>query len=269
MRAWVCVFLLAAPGLFGAATAEESPRRSRAASCERSTSEDSVASLSPAGEIGLRSGRKVRLLDVRLPADGEDLERSLAWLRTLVGRRVSVAALSGGADRWGRHAADVALVDEPAPIDLAERLVAEGFVFVDATERAALCRPELLAAEDRARGRRAGLWASERHRPISAQDMTRLTAQIGHYALVEGVVRSVGERPQRVYLNFGRDWKTDLTITIPKRTWAILQERGLSATTLKGQHVRARGVLDEWQGVAVEIMAADMLELVSRDGARP
>jgi hypothetical protein len=82
-------------------------------------------------------------------------------------------------------------------------------------------------------------------------------------------VRSVGERRARTYLNFGRDWKEDLTITIPKRTWAALGERGLSAASLKGKRIRARGMLEEWQGVAMEITAADMLEVLGQDNTRP
>ena len=64
-------------------------------------------------------------------------------------------------------------------------------------------------------------------------------------------------------------WNQDLTITIPKRTWAILRERGLSAAALKGKRVTARGVLEEWQGVAMEIAAADMLEVLGQDITPP
>ena len=126
-----------------------------------------------------------------------------------------------------------------------------------------------LATEQRARTRRLGVWRSDRHRPVAAHDLTRLQGLIGRFALVEGVVRSVGERRERTYLNFGHDWKQDLTITIPKRTWAILRQRGLSAAALKGKRIRARGMLEEWQGVAMEIAAADVLEVLGHDSTRP
>jgi hypothetical protein len=169
----------------------------------------------------------------------------------------------------GPVSADVVLLDEPIPIDVAGLLVSEGFAIVDAGGRNMLCRPELLAAEQRARARGVGLWASDRYRPVSANDVTRLRGLIGRFALVEGVVRSVGERREQTYLNFGRDWKRDLTVTIPKRTWATLRERGVSAASLKGKRVRARGVLEEWQGVAVEITAPDMLEVLGQELTRP
>ena len=81
-------------------------------------------------------------------------------------------------------------------------------------------------------------------------------------------VRSIGERRERTYLNFGPDWKSDMTIIIPKRTWALMREQGLSAAALRGRRVRARGVLDEWQGVAMEIAAADMLEVLGQEPRR-
>jgi endonuclease YncB( thermonuclease family) len=244
------------------------PRARAAASCDRSPTEDAVQSVSAAGELTLTSGRTVKLLDIRFPADDAGLARALAWLRSLAGRRVAAAPV-GSTDRWGRVAADVVLLDDGGPIDVAELLVGEGFAIVDAGERDALCRPPLLAREAQARSRRIGLWADARFRPVPAHDIERLRALIGQFALVEGRVRGVGERRERTYLNFGPDWKTDFTITIPKRTWAVLRERGVSAASLKGARVRARGIIEEWQGVALEITAADMLEVPGDDHARP
>jgi hypothetical protein len=88
----------------------------------------------------------------------------------------------------------VSLLDEPAAIVLAELLVGEGFAIVDAGQRSMLCRPELLGQEQPARGRRVGLWTSDRYRPVAASDLGRLREMISRFALVEGVVRSVGER---------------------------------------------------------------------------
>lgn len=262
--ALACIALL----LSGAASAQEPAARPPAAApCERSVSEDAVASVSAGGELLLASGRTIKLLDLRLPPEDES-GAPLASLRSLAGRRVAVAALAGAADRWNRIAADVALLDEAAPADLAERLLDDGLAMVDAGDRRALCRPELLAREERARARRLGIWASGQQ-PIAVNDLARLQGGIGRFALVEGVVRSVGERRERTYLNFGSDWTTDLTITIPKRTWAVITERGLSAAALRGRRVRARGVLEGWQGVAVEIAAPDVLEVLGQELRRP
>lgn len=236
--------------------------------CERSRSDDTIISVLPQGEIGLESGRSIKLLDVRLSADRDDLKQPLAWLSSLVGRRVAINIIGNKPDRWGRLVADLILPDETTPIDVAGLLVAEGFALTDVGDRTFLCRPEFLLQEAQARSRRLGLWARDAYRPFAADDIARLRASIGRFALVEGRVYSIGERRDRTYLNFGTDWSNDFTVIIPKRTWAILSGRGWSAASLKGKHVRIRGVLEEWQGVAVEITAADMLEVLTEERRR-
>ena len=144
MRAQLVLCCLVPLILPGGGLAQGSASRTPASSCERPTSEDAITTISTRGELGLASGRSVRLLDVRLPSEEDEFREPLAWLQSLAGRRIRVAALAV-ADRWGRITADVALLDEPAPIDLAELLVAEGWAMVDAGERNVLCRPELLA----------------------------------------------------------------------------------------------------------------------------
>ncbi len=244
--------------LLSALPAAAQPR----ASCPTETVREVIAGVTERGEIRLAE-RLVRLSDLRLP-EGAPGAQARDWLASHAGKTAQVAAAVP--DRWGRHPASVTVEDETGPLDLARNLVAAGLALVDA--EAALCRPELLALEGRARAAGLGLWASDRYKPVAAADLKRLEALVGRFALVEGRILSVGERRQRTYLNFGRDWKTDLTITIPKPTWAILRERGLTAAALRGRRVRARGVVEEWQGPALTLWAADLLELLDEDPSR-
>jgi endonuclease YncB( thermonuclease family) len=238
------------------------------AACGREAGEDAIVSVAARGEMVVASGRTLTLLDIRLPDENEAFGRARTALQALIGRRVTIAP-AGAPDRWNRIAADVSLLDETATVSLAGRLVDDGLALVDAGERRALCRPELLGREERARAARKGIWASTAHGPVTAAETARLQGLVGHFALVEGVVRSVGERRERTYLNFGPDWATDLTVTIPKRLWATMGERGVSSATLRGRRVRARGLVEEWQGVAVEITAPDMLEVLGQEIRRP
>jgi nuclease-like protein len=229
---------------------------------------DALESVSADGDLKLASGRLVTLEGVRL-ADSEHREPALAWLRAHIGQAVLVAARSRAPDRWGRVPASLALADRPVRLDLAQGLVDQGLALADAGEADALCAPELLALEDSARGQGLGLWAADRYKPASADDSARIRALAGRFALVEGRIRSIGERPQRTYLNFGSDWANDFTITIPKRTWAALRARGLTARALSGRRVRGRGVIEIWRGPTMEIAVPDMLELLDPDRTRP
>lgn len=238
------------------------PAGARAAeNCPARPSADRVGAVTPEGEFRLASGSVARLQDVRLP-EGEHRGTALAWLAGHVGRAVALSA-PGYPDRWGRLRATITPAD--AAPDLAEGLVAAGLALVDAGEADELCRPDLLRTEAEARRRRLGLWSTDRYKPVESTDLAALGAATGRFVLVEGRVRGVGERRSRTYLNFGPDWGTDLTITVPRRTWRIMQERGISAATLKARRVRARGVLEERRGPALEITVPDLLEVL--DGA--
>ena len=122
------------------------------------------------------------------------------------------------------------------------------------------CQPELLALESTARERRLGLWADDRYKPMDVDQPERLRDRIGSFVLVEGRVRSIGERKQRTYLNFGGLWAEDFTIIIPRKTWKQMSDRGMGAEALKGQRIRARGILRPWQGTAFSIVIPDMIE---------
>jgi hypothetical protein len=97
---------------------------------------------------------------------------------------------------------------------------------------------------------------------IQADDVDGLDRKVGRFAIVEGRVISVGERPGRTYLNFGRAGTNAFTVTVPKRSWAMLRRRGISAQTLRGRRVRARGIVEMWRAATIEIVAADMLEIL-------
>jgi endonuclease YncB( thermonuclease family) len=243
-----------------AAEVEERP----SAACARERSTDRIAAVAGRGEIRLASGGIARLAGLRQPeepAHAAAAAAAAALIESFKGNPVEVAA-TGAPDRWGRLPAVVTAATEAGPVDLGRALVAAGLAIVDAGEADRLCPPGLLAAEARARAWGLGLWRGERYKPVAATDLERLKSLAGRFVLVEGRIRSVGERRQRTYLNFGADWTTDLTVTIPKRTWRTMRDRGLTAAGLRGRRVRARGLIEEWQGPAITIMSPEMLEIL-------
>lgn len=223
--------------------------------CARGTIDDVVREVGEDGVLALASGRLLQLADIRLP-EGEAGAPALERLRALAGRPVRVAA-EPAADRWGRHAGEVA----DGPVDVAAGLLDAGLAMVDVGGAAALCRPGLYVREEEARRRRLGLWAPAGERPVWAGDAAAILARKGRFTLIEGRVRSVGERRWRTYLNFGTDWSEDTTVTIPRRAWDALVRQGWSAAGLRGRRVRARGIVEEWRGPSIEIATADMIEI--------
>lgn len=243
-------------------------QRTPVAACAATPLEpDVIEALLPQGDIKLASGRIAVLDGVRL-ADGKHRDRALAWLRTHVGAPVAVAPRRRSPDRWGRVSASIVRVDRPIRLDLAHGLVDLGLAVADAGEADAFCAPELFAIEDAARLQGLGVWTAGGYMPAPADDAARLRALAGRFALVEGRVRSVGERQSRTYLNFGADWTNDFAIVIPKRTWAALRDRGVSAGMLNGRRVRSRGVIEVRRGPIMEVQIADMLEILDQERVR-
>lgn len=230
--------------------------------CEERVADDVVASVSDTGEFRLVSGTLVRLADLRLARDGDGARRGLAFLRTIAGSPV-LAREVGPPDRWGRAAAHLALPGTPG-IDLGELLVSEGLAVVDPGGRDLLCRPELLAAEERARRARLGLWRDGAW-PLATGGHEALAGASGDFAIVQGRVVSVGERRERTYLNFGRDWSRDFNVTIPRRSWESLKARGVTAASLTGRTIRVRGTVEIRRAPTLDLPVPDMLEIVDED----
>ncbi|MCB8818949.1 thermonuclease family protein [Microvirga rosea] len=230
----------------------------RADACRIAWERDRLVNLTPEGDLLLASGTLAKVAEIRLPTTSAARSTALARMRTLVDQPVLVAK-GADSDRWGRRSARIR-IDRTGGVDLAESLVEEGLGLVDPGTAEQLCRPELLAFEETARERNLGLWADDLYKPLDASKMNSLQERFGTFVLVEGQVKSIGERKQSVYLNFGGHWAEDFTIIIPRRIWRVMAEKGVTATTLKGQRIRARGILEPWQGAALTVVVPQMIE---------
>ena len=49
---------------------------------------------------------------------------------------------------------------------------------------------------------------------------------------------------------------------------AILAARGVTAATLRGRTIRVRGILEEWQGTAITVTAAETVEVLEAGRGR-
>ncbi|MBF9196115.1 thermonuclease family protein [Microvirga terrestris] len=236
----------------------------RPAECLGEARSDRLQGLTPEGDLILMSGQLARLSGIRFPDASPHREHALSWLRARIGQTADVLG-PDRRDRWNRIAVRIRSSDEPPALDWARGLVEAGLALVDAGLDGVFCQPELLALEATARERRLGVWADDRYKPLDANQSERLRERIGSFVLVEGRVRSIGERKQRTYLNFGGLWAEDFTIIIPKTTWKQMSDRGLNAEALKGRRIRTRGILQSWQGTAVSIVIPDMIERLEGD----
>lgn len=127
------------------------------------------------------------------------------------------------------------------------------------------CVSELLLAENDAREKGLGLWASPVYRIENADDLDRLGRLTKSYQLVEGRVLSVGEGAGRIYLNFTRDWKSDFTISIARKDVGAFAAEGIDLKALAGRRVRVRGWVIWWNGPMIEATHPEQIEVLADD----
>ena len=235
--------------------------------CATEPSSDRLEAVADNGDLTLAEAGLARLGDIRLPEAGPERAQALGRLRAHIGAELAIQS-NGRRDRWNRIEAQLRTLASPE-VDLAANLVSTGLVLVDPAAAPVLCRTDLLAMENEARQQGLGVWRLERDKPASVAEVSRLLGLVGEFVLIEGRIRSVGERQGRTYLNFGSDWSHDVTVVLPKKAWLHLLESGLSADALRGRVVRVRGLVENAGGPALTVTAPETIEILQDDRRQP
>jgi endonuclease YncB( thermonuclease family) len=218
-------------------------------------------------------GREVRLAAIEtlllVPGDEDDARVAAALaaksaLETLVlHREVALRGSGAGSDRYGRLTG-YAFIRAPSGDTLAQReLLAAGQALVSPAIMAVGCRTYLRDAERAARAAKLGLWGDPYYVVRQADNIADVLAEQGRFAVVEGKVASVRESGGIVYVNFGRRWSEDFTVTILKRNERVFAGAGLAPKALAGRHVEVRGWIEERGGPAIEVVRPEQIEIVN------
>jgi endonuclease YncB( thermonuclease family) len=189
---------------------------------------------------------------------------ALAALRALMeGRHVALRASKLVTDRYGRILADALASRDGYPASAQKTLLAQGLAFLAVRLAEPGCRAELRAAERAGRTAKLGLWADPRYIPKQADDVAGLSAERGRFTLVEGKVVSVRESGGTIYVNFGRRWSEDFTVTILKRNERQFIDAGLRPSGLSGRRVMVRGWIEERGGPWIEAAGPEQIEIIA------
>ena len=215
--------------------------------------------------IRLAAGREVRLAGIEVPPAAEDHASGggITALDALVAdKNIVLKHLNPLTDRYGRLVAWAFRRDGRGEELIAVRLVAQGHARVAIPPGERACMGELMAAERTARAAKLGLWVDPRYESKRAQNPGEIAAARGRFSLVEGSVVSVRDSGGVIYVNFGRRWTEDFTVTILKRNERFFIARGLAPKTLQGRRVRVRGVVEERGGPWIEAAHPEQIEVV-------
>ena len=161
-------------------------------------------------------------------------------------------------DRYERAIAYVALENSS---DLAMQLVREGWAIVYSGLNARLEIETVLALENDARNASLGLWGDPSF-AIQSADPNVLALHLESVQIVEGRIISAADTRERLYLNFGFDYRSDFTVSIERSAVSRFEEAGIDLTDLQDMRVRVRGWLHRRNGPMISIDHPERLEIL-------
>jgi endonuclease YncB( thermonuclease family) len=208
-------------------------------------------------EIALEDGRAVRLAGI-VDAAQPEIGAALPAGRDIVLKRLGAAET----DRYGRIVAHIFVIENGTERWLQADLVARGHARASSRIGALACAKELVAHKDSARAAKLGLWAEPYYVIGKAEEPAAVLQRRGRFATVEGKVLSVRESGGTIYVNFGRRWSEDFTVTIAKRNERAFSAAGIAPKSLSGRRVRIRGWIEERGGPWVEASRPEQIEVL-------
>jgi endonuclease YncB( thermonuclease family) len=208
----------------------------------------------------LTDGRQVRLAGIEVPGGEAALATQTALRALVAGAQVTLKG-PASSDRYGRFVADLAVRREGSEQSVGQALLADGHALA-APGIEARCANENLAAERSARRAKLGLWGDPYYDILSADSPGAVTARRGYLTLVEGKVVSVRESSGTIYVNFGRRWSEDFTVTVQKRNERAFIDAGIEPKKLEGRRVRVRGWIEVHGGPWIEASRPAQIEMV-------
>ncbi|MBX2834062.1 MAG: thermonuclease family protein [Micavibrio sp.] len=124
-----------------------------------------------------------------------------------------------------------------------------GLAMVETAQRNTEMAFEMYALEKEARTEKLGIWAEAAHifSPQEAADHTN------NFGIVEGKIVSVAMNKNRLYMNFGQNWRDDFTVSIAPKNLKIFNLAGYDFLQWGGRHIRVRGWIEEYNGPHIEI----------------
>jgi micrococcal nuclease len=217
--------------------------------------------------LQLDDGRIVQLAGLDIPdldpyAPGDIAVQALQSLTaSLTGQKVRLFltpdARTGRMNRMGHTLAHLERVTDGSWVQ--GSLLAQGLARARPSAANPQMTTQMLALEDTARQAKTVLWALPDH-------VVRTTDTIGEaphgFAIVEGVIDSVSTTRNRIYLNFGKNWKKDFTVGLDPQARQTFAKQGLKPLEWGGRRVRARGWLRFWNGPYMDVDSPESLEFL-------
>ncbi|MGH1376506.1 MAG: thermonuclease family protein [Alphaproteobacteria bacterium] len=208
--------------------------------------------------LRLNNGKFIHLAGLDIPDfdvhdPGELTETAINILNDfLKGQEITIyqttSSNRGRINRLNHHIAHIVRKDDNVWVQ--GMLISLGIARVRTTKYNPEMATQMYALESLARARKHGLWAMTDFPILSPEQAEN---HIGSYQVVEGTVRSAAMRKNRVYLNFGNNWRDDFTASISSSNLRSFNKQGIDTQSWNGKKIRVRGWLSYRNGPYIEV----------------
>ncbi|WP_247890971.1 thermonuclease family protein [Azospirillum aestuarii] len=230
-----------------------------------------VAAVTDGATLLLEDGRSLRLAGIEPAAPPMGAEPGDHWplaeaarqalTELAVGQRLTVR----GEARTDRHGRLLAQLVRGDGLWLQGELLARGLARVHTRPDARALAREMLAAEAGARAAERGIWRTRAY-ALRAADPEALRRDRDSFQIVEGRVLRVSKAGGDAYLDFGEDWRTDVTVHIGRAAFPAFVAAGIDPLSYEGRVVRVRGWVGLRAGPLIEATHPEQIERLDGPG---
>ncbi|MDX2028293.1 MAG: thermonuclease family protein [Alphaproteobacteria bacterium] len=206
-------------------------------------------------EVALSDGRTARLEGTKAPLKDTAVLEKLAAGHEAILEEIST-------DRYGRITAQMYVRDGKSKKWLQGELLSAGLAFVYPPTGEEQKLEAMLRAEAEARRARRGIWADPAYADIPAAEAE---SAYGRFAFISGTVQDAARVKNKVYLNFGEDWRKDFTVTILARDLRLFRKVKSDPLGYKGKKIRVRGWVKREGGPMIMVDHPSQIETIGRN----
>lgn len=218
--------------------------------------------------VRLKDGRIVQLVSIDVPDmdsydPGEISRQARDMLSAMVkGKQVRLYqtknAKLGRVNRMGHTLGHLVLSNSGAWLQGA--LLSAGLAQVRPTTRNPEMAARMIELENKARAAKIGLWKDDTYKIYTPDTAAQ---GLNNWAVVEGKVKKSSMAKNKLYLNFGDNWRDDFTIMITPTVRKKMIAQGQDPLNLQGATLRVRGWLEDYNGPNIELIHPAWLEVLS------
>ncbi|MCK5284782.1 MAG: thermonuclease family protein [Alphaproteobacteria bacterium] len=163
----------------------------------------------------------------------------------------------GRMNRMGHHL--VQLERQKDGVWIQGTLLTLGLARVYTTQRNPEMSAQMYAFEDTARNEKLGIWEDETYKILTPETAIE---HLNSFQIIEGLIESTALKNNRIYLNFGKNWKTDFTVSIAPADKRIFSKQGIDPLQWNNKTIRVRGWVESYNGAYIEINHPQAIEVI-------